>query len=98
MARRAALSKETALRANSDDAITKHVADPATPVGGKMHRNPENPFEAFDENGVPVLPLTIDDDAPSHGIRPGGFGNTDPNTGRSLISNLTWVRLLSWNT
>ncbi len=95
MARRAALSREAAFRTSSDDAITKHVAAPATQVPGKIYRNPENPFEAFDENGVPVLPLTIDDDAPSHGIRPGGFGNTDPNTGRSIISSL--VARLNWN-
>ena len=73
----------------------KPTAKP-TQVPGKMHRNPENPFEAFDENGLPVLPLTIDDDAPSHGIRPGGFGNTDPNTGRSIISSL--AARLNWKT
>ena len=95
MARRAVLSKKAPLRTNSDDAITKHVADPAIPVRGKIHRNPDNPFEAFDENGLPILPLTIDDDSPSHGIRPGGFGNTDPNTGRSIISSL--VARLNWN-
>ena len=61
-----------------------------------LYRNPNNPFEAFDEDGRPCLPLTIDDDAPSNGITPGPFGNTNPNTGRSLISSL--AEELNWKT
>ncbi len=69
-------------------------AEAAADTTGKLIRNPGNPFEAFDEFGRPCLPMTINDDSASHGITPGPFGNTDPGTGRSLMSSL--VTSLNW--
>jgi len=68
----------------------------AAATTGKLIRNPDNPFEAFDEFGRPCLPMTINDDSASHGFTPGPFGNTDPGTGRSLMSSL--VTSLNWAT
>jgi hypothetical protein len=62
---------------------------------GKLYRNPNNPFEAWDENGLPCLPMTIDNGSPCNGVQPGPFGNTDPGTGRSLMSSL--VTSLNWS-
>jgi hypothetical protein len=73
--------------------MTQKVAAAAATTG-KLIRNPDNPFEAFDEFGRPCLPMTINDDSTSHGITPGPFGNTDPGTGRSLMSSL--VTSLNW--
>jgi len=70
-------------------------AEAAAATTGKLIRNPENPFEAFDEFGRPCLPMTITDDSASHGITPGPFGNTDPHTGRSLMSSL--AASLNWS-
>ena len=66
----------------------------AAATTGKLIRNPDNPFEAFDEYGRPCLPMTLGDDCPSSGTTPGPFGNTDPGTGRSLMSSL--VTSLNW--
>ena len=35
-----------------------------------LYRDPNNPFAAWDEEGRPCLPMTIDDDSPSPGIPP----------------------------
>ena len=43
---------------------------PAT-VSGKLIRNPDDPFEAWDEFGQPCLPMTLGDDCPSSGTTPG---------------------------
>ena len=39
----------------------------ATPALGTLHRNPLNVFEAWDDFGNPVLPLTCEDDDQSDG-------------------------------
>ncbi len=67
---------------------------PVSGVQAELFTNPDNPFEAWDENGLPCLPMTIDDGSPCNGIQPGPFGNTDPGTGRSLMS---LVASLNWN-
>jgi hypothetical protein len=66
------------------------------PSHATLYRNPNDPFEAWDEHGLPVLPMTIPNDSPSNGITPGPFGNTDPGTGRSLMSSL--ATSLNWAT
>jgi hypothetical protein len=37
-----------------------------TRMQGKLYRDPDNPFVAWDEEGRPCLPMTIDDDSPSN--------------------------------
>ncbi len=59
-----------------------------------LYRNPNNPFEAWDSEGRPCLPDTIDD-SPSPGISPpGALVDIDFETGRSLISSL--AEQLNW--
>ncbi len=66
-----------------------------TRTQGDLYPNPNNPFEAWDENG-PCLPITIDD-SPSPGIPPpGALVDIDLETGRSLISSL--AEELNWKT
>ena len=68
-------------------------------LGTRMHglyRMPGNPFEAVDVDGRPRLPMTIDDDAPSNGTPPGPFVDIDPDTGRSLMSNVLLAEALHW--
>ena len=60
-----------------------------------LYRNPNNPFEAWDEDGRPCLPMTIDDDSPSPpGIPPGSLVDIDLETGRSRILSL--AEELNW--
>ena len=73
--------------------MTQKVAAAAATTG-RLIRNPDNPFEAFDEFGRPCLPMTIDDGSPCNGVQPDPFGNTDPGTGRSLMSSL--AESLNW--
>jgi hypothetical protein len=40
--------------------------------------------------------MTIDDDAPSNGTPPGPFVDIDPDTGRSLMSNVLLAKALHW--
>ncbi len=64
-------------------------------IQGDLYRNPNNPFEAWDEDG-PCLPITIDD-SPSPGIPPpGSLVDIDFETGRSRISSL--AEELNWKT
>jgi len=66
-----------------------------TRIQGDLYRNPNNPFEAWDEDG-PCLPITIDD-SPSPGIPPpGSLVDIDFETGRSRISSL--AEELNWKT
>ena len=70
-----------------------------TRPGTRMHglyRNPNNPFEAWDEEGRPCLPATIDDDAPSPGIPPGPLVDIDFETGRSSKSDVLLAEALHW--
>jgi hypothetical protein len=45
-----------------------------TLMQGKLIRDPNNPFAAWDEEGRPFLPMAIDDDSPSKGTSGGPFG------------------------
>jgi hypothetical protein len=63
-------------------------------VRAELFTNPDNPFEVWDENGIPFLPTTIDDGSPCNGVQPDPFGNTDPGIGRSLMSSL--AASLNW--
>lgn len=68
-------------------------------LGTRMHglyRNPNNPFEAWDEEGRPCLPMTIDDDSPSNGIAPGPLVDIDFETGRSLKPDVLLAEALHW--
>ena len=65
-----------------------------TRIQGDLYRNPNNPFEAWDENG-PCLPITIDD-SPSPGIAPGPLVDIDFETGRSLKPDVLLAEALHW--
>ncbi len=66
-----------------------------TRIQGDLYRNPNNPFEAWDENG-PCLPITIDD-SPSPGIPPpGALVDIDFETGRSSKSDVLLAEALHW--
>ncbi len=66
-----------------------------TRIRGDLYRNPNNPFEAWDENG-PCLPLTIDD-SPSPGIQPpGALVDIGLETGRSSKSDVLLAEALHW--
>ena len=61
-----------------------------------LYRNPNNPFEAWDSEGRPSLPDTIDD-SPSPGISPpGALVDIDFETGRSSQSDLLLAEALHW--
>ena len=60
-----------------------------------LYRNPNNPFEAWDSEGRPCLPATIDD-VPSNGIPPGPLVDIDSETGRSLKSDVLLAEALHW--
>ena len=60
-----------------------------------LYRNPNNPFEAWDEEGRPCLPMTIDDDSPSHGVTPGPFGIFNPDGSRAVPAARRPARLPS---
>ena len=67
-------------------------------LGTRMHglyRNPINPFEAFDEDGLPCLRMTIDDDSPSRGTTPGPFGIFNPDGSRAVPAARRPARLPS---
>ncbi len=67
-----------------------------TRIQGDLYRNPNNPFEAWDSEGRPCLPMTIDDDSPSPGIPPpGALVDIDLETGRSK-SDLLLAEALHW--
>ncbi len=66
-----------------------------TRIQGDLYRNPNNPFEAWDEDG-PCLPITIDD-SPSPGISPPGkLVDIDLETGRSSKSDVLLAAALHW--
>ncbi len=69
-----------------------------TRPGVRMHglyRNPNNPFELWDDEGRPCLPMTIDDDSPSNGITPGPFGIFNPDGSRAVPAARRPARLPS---
>ena len=66
-----------------------------TRMQGKLHRDPNNPFVAWDEEGRPCLPMTIDDDSPSKGTQPGPFGIFNPDGSRAVPAARRSARLLS---
>ena len=76
--------------------VTTPTANLASPTRAKLTRNPQNPFEAWDEFGVPCLPITCDGNEPSNGIEPGPLEIVDPDSGPSLISSL--AAQLNWRT
>ena len=51
---------------------------------GKLTRDPNNPFAAWDEEGRPCLPMTIDDDSPSKGT-PGIWEMLDKRSDRDDV-------------
>lgn len=55
-----------------------------TRMQGKLIRDPDNPFAAWDEEGRPCLPTVLDDDSPSHGTPGGPFGIFSPDGSRSV--------------
>ena len=62
-----------------------------------LYRNPNNPFEAWDSEGRPCLPMTIDDDSPSPpGIPPGSLVDIDFETGRTSKPNVLLAEALHW--
>ncbi len=60
-----------------------------------LYRNPNNPFEAWDSEGRPCLPMTIDDDSPSTGTQPGPFGIFNPDGSRAVPAARRPARLAS---
>ena len=62
-----------------------------------LYRNPNNLFEAWDEEGRPCLPATIDDDSPSPpGNPPGSLVDIELETGRSSKSDVLLAEALHW--
>ena len=62
-----------------------------------LYRNPNNPFEAWDSEGRPCLPDTINDDSPPPpGILPGALVDIDLETGRSSKSDVLLAEALHW--
>ena len=66
-----------------------------TRIQGDLYRNPNNSFEAWDEDG-PCLPITIDDSPSPPGIPPGSLVDIDLETGRSSKSNVLLAEALHW--
>ena len=56
-------------------------------VSAKLIRNPDDPFDAWDEYGRPILPMTIGDAFPSSGDT-GTPGGVDLRTGRMTAAVL----------
>ena len=61
-----------------------------------LYRNPNNPFEAWDEEGRPCVPMTIDDDSPSKGTQPGPFGIFSPDGSRAVPASALMVSHFDW--
>ena len=66
-----------------------------TRMQGKLYRNPNNPFEAWDEDG-PCLPITIDDSPSPPGNPPGSLVDIELETGRSSKSDVLLAEALHW--
>ena len=62
---------------------------------GGLYRDPNNPFAAWDEEGRPCLPMTIDDDSPSKGTPGGPFGIFNPDGSRAVPAARRPARLPS---
>lgn len=60
---------------NWDGSPVQQELDTVAAVSGKLFRNPDNPFEAFDEFGQPCLPMTIGDESPSSWVHSDPFGS-----------------------
>ena len=75
----------------------KQKSQRGTRMQGKLIRDPNNPFAAWDEEGRPCLPMTIDDDSPSKGTPGGPFGIFNPDGGRAVPAARRPARLLSCN-
>ena len=66
-----------------------------TRIQGDLYRDPNNPFEAWDEDG-PCLPITIDDSPSPPGIPPGSLVDIGLETGRSSKSDVLLAEALHW--
>jgi hypothetical protein len=66
-----------------------------TRMQGKLIRDPNNPFAAWDEEGRPFLPMAIDDNSPSHGTPGGPFGIFNPDGSRAVPASRRSMRLPS---
>ncbi len=64
-----------------------------TRMQGKLIRDPNNPFAAWDEEGRPCLPMAIDDDSPSKGTSGGPFGIFNPDGSRAVPASRRSTRL-----
>ena len=75
----------------------KRKSQLGTRMQGKLIRDPNNPFAAWDEEGRPCLPMTIDDDSPSKGVTPGPFGIFNPDGSRAVPAarRPAWLRSYS---
>ena len=66
-------------------------SDTAAPTQGTLHRNPANVFEAWDDFGNPVLPMTCDNDESSDGAPAEDVAlNTRLRSVPSLAARLHW--------
>jgi hypothetical protein len=50
---------------NWEGGVEQQEFDIGAAVSGELFRNPDNPFEAWDEDGQPCLPMTIGDESAS---------------------------------
>ncbi len=73
----------------------KQKSHRGTQMQGKLHRDPDNPFAAWDEEGRPCLPMTIGDDSPSKGTPGGPFGIFNPDGSRAVPASRTSTQLPS---
>ena len=68
---------------NWEGGVEQQEFDIGAAVSGELFRNPDNPFEAWDEDGQPCLPMTIGDESASSEL------HSDP------LDNQPWP---SWGT
>ena len=66
-----------------------------TRMQGKLIRDPDNPFAAWDEEGRPCLPTVLDDNSPSKGTPGGPFGIFNPDGSRAVPASRRPARLPS---
>ncbi len=73
----------------------KQKSQRGTRMQGKLIRDPDNPFAAWDEEGRPCLPTVLDDDSPSKGTPGGPFGIFNPDGSRAVPAARRPARLPS---
>ena len=66
-----------------------------TRMQGKLIRDPDNPFAAWDEEGRPYMPTVLDDDSPSKRTPGGPFGIFNPDGSRAVPASRRSTRLPS---